>query len=112
MKELSLNPRAVYQRAYRKLNPHVNKGASKRYHQKIREQVIEAMGGECCQCGYSDKRALHIDHKNADGGKIRGRTNNGWSKMYHEIIKGLGKEKYQLLCANCNWIKKHDGQEY
>lgn len=81
----------------------------KEYKRKIRLEALAALGGECKWCGYKDWRALQIDH--IDGG---GKLERG--KEYHtltEIIKDPEKSmrKYQLLCSNCNWIKRYEENE-
>lgn len=61
----------------------------------------------CNNCGFSDKRALHIDHKDSDGYKIRDVLKYNDS-VYRYYIKHPeeAKQKLQILCANCNWRKK------
>lgn len=62
----------------------------------------------CKVCGFSDIRALHIDHING-GGKCRG------NKLYRLILKTpideIGRN-YQILCANHNWIKRYENNEF
>lgn len=74
-----------------------------------RQQAIEIMGSKCCDCGFSDPRALQFDH--IDGGgqaERRSGQNNHW--VVRQILKG-NTEPFQLLCANCNWIKRHESNE-
>lgn len=82
------------------------------YLRKIRNATLEALGGVCKECGFSDKRALQIDHVNGGGSKER--KERGFSKNFHKhvlesFLKGEGR--YQLLCANCNWIKRFENKE-
>lgn len=80
-----------------------------------RMQVIQKFGGKCMTCGFSDWRALQIDHINGGGikefrdlyqmGKSRSR------KYYYKALLTDTSGKYQLLCANCNWIKKYERNE-
>lgn len=82
------------------------------YLQKLRYSVLEILGGQCVQCGFSDKRALQIDHING-GGSIE-RKERGFNHSFHKHVlqSVINKEnKYQLLCANCNWIKRFDNNE-
>lgn len=70
------------------------------------------MGNKCKKCGYSDKRALQIDHK--FGGGRKERKNSGHSmKYYRKVLKKIkeGSKEYQLLCANCNVIKRVENFE-
>lgn len=72
----------------------------------LRQKVIAALGGECVWCGFSDPRALQIDHVNDGGSQIR-RDGQSWSQFYREILEGTHDQPVQLLCANCNWIKRY-----
>jgi len=75
---------------------------------KIRQFVIDHLGGKCVKCGFSDTRALQIDHVSG-GGKQELSTLKG-GKYYKQVIKDQ-TGKYQLLCANCNWIKRIENGE-
>lgn len=75
--------------------------------------VLEAFGARCIKCGFSDRRALQIDHIDGGGSKERKeRNSNGaFCKIVLESFL-RGENKYQLLCANCNWIKRFEKREY
>lgn len=75
-----------------------------------RAQVIQKLGRVCCRCGFSDARALQIDHVNGGGRKESKRLGNGM-RLYEEVLNDTSN-KYQLLCANCNWIKRAENKEY
>lgn len=82
------------------------------YLRKIRVAALVALGGKCVLCGITDFRCLQIDHINAGGSKER--KEKGFSKQFHKhvVASFLNKEeRYQLLCANCNWIKRFDQNE-
>jgi len=100
--------------AYRK---EYNKRVSARYgeaHANRRKALLDLMGGKCKRCDFSDYRALQIDHVNGGGSKERKRTDYNTKKHHEEVTKSiLNKEqKYQLLCANCNWIKRFEMTEH
>lgn len=76
----------------------------------IRIRIINALGGKCVRCGYEDKRALQIDHINGGGVKERTGFKNGYQYEKY-VLEHLDREKYQILCANCNWIKRDEEQE-
>lgn len=79
---------------------------------KNRLEVISVMGGKCARCFFSDWRALQIDHVHGDGALER-RTmafSFGANKRY--ILEGFAAGRYQLLCANCQWIKRHEKNEH
>ncbi len=75
---------------------------------RLRREATEALGGRCVHCGLDDFRCLQIDHVNDDGYDDRKRDGSTWyQKMVRRIIAG-DTAPYQLLCANCNWIKRFD----
>ena len=85
----------------------------RKYAQRTRKAVLEALGGECVKCGYKDERALQIDHINGGGGKERSDRKFSGVFNLHVLRSFISKEnKYQLLCANCNWIKRSENREH
>jgi hypothetical protein len=75
---------------------------------KYRLELIKKLGGKCKRCGFSDWRALQIDH--IKGGGCRDKElHQGWRG--DQIILNNKTGKYQLLCANCNWIKRYENNE-
>ena len=74
-----------------------------------RERIIAMMGGKCVRCGFNDSRALQIDHVFGGGCQDKRLTlcPAGITRVYEELKAG----KIQLLCANCNWIKRHERSE-
>ena len=88
----------------------MSKSGSTEQQQKLRRRIIERLGGRCVHCGFSDARALQIDHVNSGGQKeIRRGLGAGMSYYYRVLRDETGK--YQLLCANCNWIKRVEKKE-
>ena len=74
-----------------------------------REEVYKLLGGVCVSCGFSDRRALQIDHVNGDGKSDRKRYTSQSLYLKHILeVSGVG---YQILCANCNWIKRCENKE-
>lgn len=79
-----------------------------------RERRISALmflGGRCEHCGFNDARALQFDHINGDGAKHR-REMIGHSSWQSSTAVLKHPEMFQVLCANCNWIKRYDKQEH
>lgn len=94
-----------------KLNPNWKNGIVPiEYYRRLRMSVVEALGRKCVRCGFSDERALQIDHINGGGNKDKKSFKNNY---YKAVIKSFlaGENKYQLLCANCNWIKRVENKE-
>lgn len=70
-----------------------------------RQQAFEVLGGyRCSKCGFDDPRALQIDHIGNEG-YLRRKCGEMGQALYQKVIRegGVG---FQILCANCNWIKK------
>lgn len=80
------------------------------YRARSRSEAVEKLGGRCCRCGFDDRRALQIDHVN--GGGLHDRRTRGQHAPVRDILKDRNLGDYQLLCANCNWIKRAERQEH
>ncbi len=80
----------------------------KEWVKRVKLEVFELLGNKCKGCGVSDWRVLQIDHING-GGTREKKIGNYWTFFRKEILSG--SKKYQLLCANCNWIKKYENNE-
>ena len=80
----------------------------KRYSHGLRKKILEKFGSKCIQCGFNDIRALQVDHIN--GGGCREWFGLG-SSMRMKAVLNDKENKYQLLCANCNWIKRAEKGE-
>ena len=92
---------------------------SHRYLDKQRASLLGLLGDRCVTCGFDNPLALQIDHIRNDGARERAKyhTNkNGRLQCspvyYRNILKKLreGSEDYQLLCANCNMIKRRKNE--
>lgn len=79
----------------------------KNYRKHLREKVFSLLGNKCNRCGFGDIRALQLDHKKGGGKKDRQVLNQ--LAIYRKVIKT--PENYQVLCANCNWIKREESNE-
>jgi hypothetical protein len=74
----------------------------------IRAEMVAAYGGKCLHCGENDPIVLLLDHINDDAklDKKRHGHHGGWI-MYRRLRKiGWPKDRYQLLCHNCNYRKE------
>ena len=94
------------------------KSAHKRL-KEVKDEIYKLLGGKCVNPFnlnhgdfLVDRRCLQIDHVNGGGCKEHKKTRNGFSYYLKVLnhIKSGGKD-YQLLCANCNWIKVHVNKE-
>jgi hypothetical protein len=86
----------------------------KRHRFRVKFNVIKHYSNgtfKCKKCGFSDMRALQLDHINGNGKKetqLLKRSGNGF---YSYLINNNYPDGYQILCANCNWIKKYENNE-
>lgn len=76
------------------------------YRLKRRLKAIAYLGGVCKRCGFDDERALQIDHVHGGGRKELLHENFDQNEYYDRIMNEEPGTTYQLLCANCNWIKR------
>lgn len=85
---------------------------SQRTYRALRLKVIQALGGKCSKCGFPDHRTFQIDHIHGGGSRETrtGRDRLQWPEFYRRVLEKLETE-YQLLCANCNAIKKYEQRE-
>ena len=100
----------TYYQQYYARNREKRKIETRDYFRNVRLVALEALGGKCVKCGFDDYRALQIDHVGGGGSRERKAVTRSYYTMIVEsILKDEGK--YQLLCANCNWIKRVENSE-
>lgn len=83
--------------------------------QKVFRYYCKKEKPECQKCGYSDIRALCLDHMDGDGNLHRQEDNQARGiNLYKKLYKNNFKSKYnfQVLCFNCNQIKITENKEY
>lgn len=70
---------------------------------------------KCSKCGFTDLRALSIDHING-GGCIHRKSikpcSMGSSMFYRWLKKNDFPEGCQILCMNCQFIKRSENNEH
>ena len=86
----------------------MNSAAGKR---NVREKIFLVLGNRCARCGYDDPRAFQIDHVHGDGAieRRRAHVRKRNAAYFRRVLRSVkaGEGRYQLLCANCNWIKAY-----
>ncbi len=114
----TIEERRAYDNAYGKARRQGAEGDYVRYYHtywrktnSIRVRIILALGGKCVRCGFDDIRALQIDHINGGGTKDRAAFKNTYQYEKY-VFEHLDSGGYQVLCANCNWIKRDEMQEH
>jgi len=72
-----------------------------------RIQALVFLGGKCEHCGNRDMRVLQIDHINGNG------TRENLRIHARGVVRRVLEypTEYQVLCANCNWIKRDERNE-
>lgn len=92
-----------------RLNNHAKLLIDKRnYWNNIRDEVLMAYGNKCQCCGESDVRFLtldHIDGRVNTGKSSTGKRITGKKSMAEAKRLGFPKDKFQILCFNCNCAK-------
>lgn len=67
---------------------------------KLRQEILTILGGVCACCGENRSVFLCIDHINGGGSAHRKSVG---SKILKDIKRqGVPKDKYRVLCCNCN----------
>ncbi len=80
--------------------------------QRLRTRILEAYGNRCAICGITHKEFLALDHIDNDGAEHKRLLSGGKRfadgyTVYRDVAKqGYPKDKYQLLCHNCNVVKQ------
>lgn len=75
--------------------------------QHARVVALMLLGGKCEHCGHNDMRVLQFDHING-GGTAENRRLRSIGVTRNVLREPF---KYQVLCANCNWIKRSEREE-
>ena len=77
---------------------------------KIRKEIFNLLGNKCKKCNNEDPRVLQIDHVFGGGNR---ETEKNYYRYHKRVLKEIkeGSNKYQLLCANCNCIKRYENRE-
>ncbi len=88
---------------------------STRHRRKQKKKLYTILGGSICvKCGMLDIRCLQINHKESSM-----KQDIKYMGSYKNVLKyyidnpKMAKRCLQILCANCNWIKRYnDKGEY
>lgn len=124
--EAAKERRRIYQlqfrRDWRKRHPdydhkahYRHHGESQRDYQKrkrlaLRAEIIEAYGSKCACCAENNSWFLTIDHINNDGCEHRKQIAGKMSLYKWLKVHGFPKDRFQLLCWNCNCAKAYFGK--
>jgi hypothetical protein len=98
----------------------IQREASRKRRSLLRAEIIALLGGKCSNSncavigGMKDPRALQIDHAERGlHGHVYERKSKGCEMYMKEVLTLIksGSKEFQLLCANCNWIKRYEENE-
>lgn len=85
--------------------------AGKKYRAQLKYNVLSHYSNgipACAICGFGDMLALSIDHMNGGGNKHRRALGLKTAPHFYLWLKRQGyPEGYQVLCMNCQFVKKH-----
>lgn len=93
---------------YRRNHPEELKRRSYSSRIALKNEALSHYGEKCLRCGFSDYRALQIDHVNNNGAEERvalGGQKFSGQTFYRWLKRNGWPSGYQTLCANCNAIK-------
>lgn len=82
------------------------KRKNREYVKRQRVELLAAYGNRCNCCNETTEEFLTLDHIFNDGAEHR-KNQVGGSRVYADLKKkGYPKDRYQLLCMNCNFAKR------
>lgn len=84
-------------------NPEKMRKYGRRSVRKLKQDVLQMLGGECECCGEDLFPFLTLDHIHDNGVDHRRDFKGGQTEVYRKIRAGeLSREDYRVLCFNCN----------
>ena len=92
-------------RRYRQEHPERYTEQSRRATQRRRQRLFDLYGDTCTLCGFTDARALTLDHVLNDGAEERRTIKQGG--IYRRALEEYRPLEYRTLCMNCQFIKRH-----
>ncbi len=113
----SKEQRAIWNREWIKNNKERYAFSKYRYKDELKRKVLAHYGNgviHCVFCGFSDIRALCLDHIEDNGAEhrkllnISGRGHGAGSRTYEALLKAGLPIGLQILCANCNMVKEQN----
>lgn len=96
--------KAANMRKYRAANPEKYRKYWRDRKQQTRDALFAMYGDKCTLCGFSDKRALTLDHIKQNGNAER--KSIGEYRIYQRALKYYRPDEYRILCMNCQFIER------
>lgn len=101
---------------YQRAHPDYHRLKEKEYYDRAKTDTLTHYGfGKlvCVRCGFSDIRALTIDHINSGGSRDRKAGKIPGGGLFYAWLRRKGyPEGYMTLCMNCQFIKAKENNEY
>lgn len=95
----------AYHREWSRRNRAYEEARRRKATRELREAIRIAYGNSCACCGETNHEFLTIDHINGDG-SIEKRAGRAGLQLYRWLRNnGFPKDRYRLLCMNCNWAR-------
>lgn len=86
-----------------------NRKWSADYRARLRAEFIADYGSRCGCCGEAEPAFLQLDHIQNDGAAHRREHKTGAKLLASLKRAGWPKDRYRLLCANCNYGRAMNG---
>ena len=86
-----------------------------RWHLNFKKKILRHYSPDlkCQMCGFDDIRALSLDHIDGGGNEHRRQIDVHSGAMFYRWIRDNNfPEGYQVLCMNCQFIKKKTHKEF
>lgn len=110
-----LPPIRIYNAEYYNNNKDKLKAKSIKYRTALKIDVLTHYGNgkcACVRCGYSDIRALTLDHINGGGHQQRRDTGKSGLTFYIWLKQKGYPSGLQTYCCNCQFLKRSERSEY
>ncbi len=76
---------------------------------RLRQKIHDMYGHACELCGFSDKRALTLDHIQGNGNIERAEV--GEYGVYRRAVSSHQPGEYRILCMNCQFIERESQKQ-
>ena len=107
--------RCEYNKQYNKQHKTQRQILNATQHSKLKLEVLQHVSGLTipqCKCGFKDIRALSIDHINGNGNIHRKTAVSSCGNIIYRWLKQNNYPSgFQVLCMNCQFIKKTEDRE-
>lgn len=104
------NPEGVKAQKHRHTMKYLDKSLARvhAWKKSEKQRFVDAYGGVCSCCGESEIRFLTCEHLIAGQGIAQRKTEIHGPNLYKQIrMEGYPKDKYTVLCMNCNFARNH-----